>query len=80
MKKIVVKAILFLTVVQFVFTNSVMASELEEKSTYIEIESSDNTRREIIEMRFRIYKGIRQYRRWNVSRKCWLDTSWINMN
>lgn len=30
-----------------------------------------------IEYRYRDYNGRAQYRRWNVTRKCWVDKYWI---
>jgi hypothetical protein len=26
----------------------------------------------------RIYNGVYQYRRWNVTKNCWVDSHWIN--
>ena len=34
---------------------------------------------DVIEIRYRIYKGIRQYRRWNRTQNCWVDPYWINI-
>ncbi len=32
-----------------------------------------------IEYRYRIYNGRQQYRRWNVTKKCWVDPKWIDV-
>lgn len=29
--------------------------------------------------KYRTFKGRLQYRRWNVTRKCWVDPKWINL-
>lgn len=34
---------------------------------------------DVIEVRYRTYKGRRQYRRWNLSKNRWEDPYWINM-
>lgn len=34
---------------------------------------------DVIVKKYRIYKGQMQYRRWNETRKYWVDSSWINM-
>lgn len=32
-----------------------------------------------IEVKYRLYNGKRQYRRWNVTRGYWVDPYWINL-
>lgn len=32
-----------------------------------------------IETRYRTYKGVKQYRRYNLTKKCWVDPKWINL-
>lgn len=34
---------------------------------------------DVIETRFRTYKGKLQYRRWNLTKNCWVDPYWIDM-
>lgn len=34
---------------------------------------------ESIIIRYRTFKGRLQYRRWNVTRKCWVDSKWSNL-
>lgn len=43
-------------------------------SSGIEVLSQD-----VIETKFRIYNGKRQYRRWNVTKGCWVDPAWITL-
>ncbi len=43
-------------------------------SSGIEVLSQD-----IIVRKYRIYNGTRQYRRWNVTKGCWVDPAWITM-
>lgn len=30
-------------------------------------------------IKFRVYNGMDQYRRWNETKQCWVDPAWINM-
>ncbi len=69
-------SMLCLTLIQPFFTNTVMANEVEQKT--IEIENAKEARKDIIEMRFRTYNGVKQYRRWNTTRNCWVDATWMN--
>lgn len=34
---------------------------------------------DIIEVRYRIYNGKMQYRRWNATLGCWYDPMWIDL-
>ncbi len=33
--------------------------------------------KDIIIRKYRIYNGKRQYRRWNDTKKCWVDSKWL---
>ncbi len=78
MKKMLFMSMLCLTLTQQVFTNEVIASELEPQQSIKEIEDVKDARKDIIEMRFRTYNGIKQYRRLNTTRNCWVDATWKN--
>lgn len=34
---------------------------------------------DVIEVKYRVNNGITQYRRWNRSKGCWVDSNWINL-
>lgn len=34
---------------------------------------------EVIEIKYRIYNGVPQYRRWNATYGYWVDPDWINL-
>lgn len=36
-------------------------------------------RAEVIEIKYRIYNGVPQYRRWNATYGYWVDPEWIDM-
>ncbi len=36
-------------------------------------------RADVIEIKYRIYNGVPQYRRWNATRNYWVDPYWIDM-
>ncbi len=73
-------SLLCFTLIQPAFTNTVMANEVEVDQTYTEKETVKNERKDIIEFRFRTYNGVDQYRRWNTTRNCWVDATWMNLN
>ncbi len=79
MKKYLFMSMLCLTLIQPIFTNTVMANEIEVEQKNIEKDNIKEERKDIIEMRFRTYNGIRQYRRWNTTRNCWIDATWVNL-
>lgn len=29
--------------------------------------------------KYRVYNGVRQYRRWNETKQCWVDPIWLNL-
>ena len=80
----VVIATLSLTVFSSVSFLSVAAEEpvIPSAAQVTVVQNSDETispRGDIIEIRYRIYNGKLQYRRWNQSRNCWVDSEWIDM-
>lgn len=32
---------------------------------------------DVIVVKWRVYNGVRQYRRWNETKQCWVDSNWI---
>ena len=34
---------------------------------------------DVIVIKYRLYNGVLQYRRWNETRDCWVDPEWINV-
>lgn len=34
---------------------------------------------DVIVVKTRVYNGKNQYRRWNETRKCWVDPDWITV-
>ncbi len=80
MKKIIFMSMLCLTLMQSTFTNTVMASEKISQEKCTKAEYMQETRKDIIEMKFRTYNGVKQYRRWNKTRNRWVDATWKNLN
>lgn len=37
-------------------------------------------RKDVIVKKWRVYNGKRQYRRWNDTKKVWVDKAWIDYN
>ncbi len=80
MKKFLFMSMLCLTLIQPAFTNTVMANEVGVQDKFMEVDNTKGERKDIIEMRFRTYNGVNQYRRWNTTRNCWVDATWMNFN
>ncbi len=79
MKKFLLMSMLCLTLIHPVFTNTVMANEIEGQKKVSETVNIKDARKDIIEYRFRDYNGVKQYRRWNTTRNCWVDATWMNL-
>ncbi len=79
MKKKVVNylVLLLLICLSGLYPTSVYAGEvLKEPVIY---KNSVMPRSDFIQIKYRTYNGIKQYRRWNVTKKCWVDPYWINL-
>ena len=70
-----------------IFLSSADASDLPYKqihvSSNIAFFTSSNARppsckADVIIYKTRIINGVRQYRRWNETKQCWVDPYWIN--
>lgn len=60
---------------QMVFISSLIRPETAYAQTQeIQVRSTDK-----IVVKTRVYNGVRQYRRWNETKQCWVDPKWINM-
>lgn len=42
-------------------------------------EDKELLRADIIEKKYRVHKGVLQYRHWNRTRGCWVEDHWIDM-
>lgn len=40
---------------------------------------SVEARADVIEVKYRVYNGVPQYRRWNATQGYWVDPEWIDM-
>ncbi len=72
-------SILCLTLIQPIFTSTVMANEVGMQEKFMEVDNTKVERKDIIEYRFRTYNGVDQYRRWNTTRNCWVDATWMDL-
>ncbi len=79
MKKIIFRSMLCLTLMQSTFTSTVMANEVGMQEKFMEVDNKKVERKDIIEYRFRTYNGVDQYRRWNTTRNCWVDATWMDL-
>ncbi len=79
MKKFLFMSMLCLTLIQPAFTNTVMANEVGMQGKFMENENINDARKDVIEMHFRTYNGVDQYRRWNATRNCWVDATWMDL-
>ena len=46
--------------------------------TPVAVEAAETRAADIIQTKFRLYKGVLQYRRWNQTKGVWVDPEWIN--
>lgn len=78
MKKIIILTTMFLT-----FTPcSVQAENINVPIVGTEIENAKDVAcpcADIIETKYRICNGKVQYRRWNTSKLCWVDSNWHDL-
>ena len=57
----------------------VSASEKVLASPGIEINNIIEPRVDVIVTKYRVYKGVKQYRRWNETKGEWVDPYWIDI-
>lgn len=76
MRKIIITLLTILTI--FSVCLPVYASEVEVPKTS-EAESIVEPRADVIVIKYRIYNGKYQYRRWNETQGYWVDPYWIDM-
>lgn len=75
MKKIKILFGITFLCLQMVFISGLIKSETVYAQTQeIQVRSTDK-----IVVKYRVYNGVRQYRRWNDTKQCWVDPKWINM-
>ena len=56
--------------------NVVYVTEIEKNAE----NANDNSRvTDKIEVKYRVYKGVVQYRRWNATKNRWVDSEWRNL-
>lgn len=60
-----------------VMTIDTKAADTGNTDVQTEIEMSTRSVDEIVK-KYRYYNGVRQYRRWNVTKGVWVDPYWIN--
>lgn len=80
MKKKLVVAMIALGLVAIV--PSVSEVKAAEVSSVPEVTTEDSTvmpTADVIEVKYRIYDGKLQYRRWNATRGYWVDSTWKNV-
>lgn len=86
MRKILVAivATLSLTMLSSTSLLSVAAEEpvVPSSAQTVAVQDSGETispRGDIIEIKYRVFNGKIQYRRWNVTQQKWVDSEWIDM-
>ena len=83
MKRASVLLVLFILCFSMLLPVSVSAKEIEIKSpapvTSIYSEQTISPRADVIVVKFRVYNGVLQYRRWNETWGYWVDDYWKNV-
>lgn len=81
MKKRLVIIMISVVLMNVVHTLPVFASERASVQKDISVISKNDITpyADVIERKYRIYNGVRQYRRWNATKKRWVDSHWINI-
>lgn len=77
MKRIISTVIVCLNVMLFLSILPAYAKEINPVVLQ-EVDDEIDARADVIVTRFRNYRGILQYRRWNETRGVWVDPDWIN--
>ena len=83
MKRASVLLVLFILCFSMLLPVSVSAKEIEIKSptpvTSIYSEQTISPRADVIVVKFRVYNGVLQYRRWNETWGYWVYDYWKNV-
>ena len=84
MKRKVFLSIVLILLIQTLFAFPVMASDRMTIVDCSKWEGEENGASVVpfadkIVVKYRYYNGKKQYRRWNETRKCWVDPYWIDM-
>lgn len=65
--------------IQFI-SASAYAADLKMVETYAESSGIEVMSTDKIVKKYRLNNGKLQYRRWNETKKCWVDSKWIDVN
>jgi len=80
MKKKIVSCIIYVLLMNTVCLLPVSAFEkVPEQVSINTIAENIILFADVIEIRYRTYNGVRQYRRWNRTKNCWVDSRWFNI-
>lgn len=80
MKRKIVSCIIYVLLMNTICLLPVSAFEKVPEQVNINvIGESITTFADVIEIRYRTYNGVRQYRRWNRTKNRWVDPYWINI-
>lgn len=80
MRKKLVIAMLALGVVALApSVSEVKAAEVVSAPQVVAEDSTIMPRADVIEVKYRMYNGKLQYRRWNATRGYWVDSAWKNV-
>lgn len=76
------KKLLFATLMITVLTPSFSANANDRAVSSDVCVTADTIqpRSSVIVYKFRNNNGVRQYRRWNETKGCWVDPAWINLS
>lgn len=75
MKKIKVLFGITFLCLQMVFISGLIKPEtVYAQAQEYQVRSTDK-----IVIKYRVYNGKTQYRRWNATKQCWVDPKWIDM-
>lgn len=78
MKKRISILLLAVFCIQFIPV-SVHAADMETVNAYAVSSENQVRSTDSIVYKFRVNNGVKQYRRWNETKKCWVDPYWINI-
>lgn len=75
MKKIKILFGITFLCLQMVFISGLIQPE----TVYAQIQETQVRSTDKIVVKYRVYNGKTQYRRWNDTKQCWVDPKWIDM-
>lgn len=52
---------------------------IKPETVYAQTQETQVRSTDKIVVKYRVYNGVRQYRRWNDTKQCWVDPKWIDM-